>query len=217
MVLGDVLTRDSGNAAWNVMVQRRRLGWRVAGGPLAEVELAVPPRIIIGVVNADAFADAVFWGRFARKVEHFCCFMRQRARISLAVREADDDAKNRRLMAWQFPQLVASGCLSSFLTCVLHQNNMIIGASIGHVGRSLIDGLYAWSKLLREGNYWTRTVLVVQHVVAEELVINHGQPPPQATAARDLVMALFFRSRGPGLLYFVVPSENFRQSNNNMI
>ena len=62
MVLGDVLTRDSGNAAWNVMVQRRRLGWRVAGGPLAEVELAVPPRIIIGVVNADAFADAVFGG-----------------------------------------------------------------------------------------------------------------------------------------------------------
>ena len=94
---------------------------------------------------------------------------------------------------------------------------MIIGASIGHVGRSLIDGLYAWSKLLREGNYWTRTVLVVQHVVAEELVINHGQPPPQATAARDLAMALFSEAVVQACCTMLYLQKNFRQSNNNII
>ena len=60
------------------------------------------------------------------------------------------------------------------------------------VGKSLVDGLYAWSKLLRTGNFWTRTVLAIQQVVEDELRIIYSPPPEHVIALNKLVVELFF-------------------------
>ena len=169
----DLLSRDASRAAWNVMICRRYLGWQVAGEKLQELHLAMPPVILVGCVNADAFYDSLYNQRWSRRVERFIRIMRVRAAVAMSIREADDDAKNVRLMGFEANQHSTLAILHSFHKCNLHQNNLMVGSTIQCIGRQLTDGMFAYSKLVRGGNFWIRTVLSVEHIVTQELKIEY--------------------------------------------
>jgi hypothetical protein len=192
MAFPDSLTRDASRASWNVMVQRRTLGWKIAGQNVTKFQIVVPPVILVGTINADTFYDSLFNQRFSRFLQRFIGIMQRRASLSLSVREGDDDAKNGRLMSWEASAHSAQGYLHSFCPCNLHQNNMLVASTCQIIGRSLIDGMYAYSKLVRTGNFWIRTVLSVEQLITKELAIVFAPPPVAAAVEARLVVDLFF-------------------------
>jgi hypothetical protein len=56
--------RDANLAAWNVMVQRRSIVWLERGSPVTcKLELAMPPHILVGRLDADCFYDSLYCSR----------------------------------------------------------------------------------------------------------------------------------------------------------
>lgn len=186
------MTREAGRTAWNVMVIRRRLGWLTSSGSFQEIFVALPPVVVVGTVCADAFEDAIFEQPLARHVEGLIRKFRELAHTSFAIRECDGDKKNVRMLAWERPHHVSRGTFHTYLTCGLHENGHLVSFSVQLVGRHLYDGMFAWSKLVRIGNFWARTCLCIRHVVASEWQIIFEEPPARTKEARDLVTDLFF-------------------------
>ena len=67
--------------------------------------------------------------------------------------------------------------LHTFFPCLLHQTNIMVGATAKHINESLVSGMAAYSKLLRMGNYFVRTVLAVESVIDGSLDVVAGQAP----------------------------------------
>ena len=189
----DLTTRDANRAAWPVMVSSRRLLWREQGdSQLKEINVACPPVILIGPPTADCFYDSLFGQHFTKRIERFIRFMRSKARIAMALREADADGKNVRMVAHELPLLVELGVLSSFFTCGLHSGNHAVGSTVETTGRSIVDALYAYGKLVRSGNFWARTVLGVEFLVNTSLIIKYEDPPGFHAEVLDTLIELFY-------------------------
>lgn len=116
----------------------------------------MPPVIVVGVLNADAYIDALYHQPFAKRVRRFISFMKGISETSLSLRETDDDGRNRRLFAWDIPHHVSDGTLTSMLACALHQNNMLEGTTITTIGRHLIDGIRGGAFHVPAPNVWPR-------------------------------------------------------------
>ena len=70
-------------ATWNVMVSKRRIGWRRSGSMQMEsLEIVMVPIVLVGCVTADSFCDALFNSRQATVVETFIRFCRSCARAN---------------------------------------------------------------------------------------------------------------------------------------
>lgn len=148
--------------------------------------------ILLGSITADTFLDALFGQWLPRKLERFIRFMRKRAQVSLAGREGDADGKNVRLMAYEVTKLAEEGVLHSFFPCGIHQGNHGVGDVVEEVGRHICDALFAYGKLVREGNYWTRNVLAVEVVIHGRLDIKYEEPPPFCAEMVTLLVDLFY-------------------------
>lgn len=107
--------------------------------------------------------------------------------ICLALRGGDADARNVRMMSWEAAQPHMSPHLQSFCPCLVHQTNIMTGASVKVIGESIISGMYAYAKLLRMGNYFIRTVLAVSSFVAANLHIVTTAPDEESQALNALL------------------------------
>ena len=125
------------------------------------------------------------------------------AKISMAIREGDADGKNTRLMSWEVMAEKLDGALQSFARCMLHQSNMVVEVTC-HVRRIVVDAMFCYSKLLRTGNYFARTVLAVEHLLVHcrdrFLQIEYTQPPEDTSPAarlREMILSFLLpRPRG---------------------
>jgi hypothetical protein len=52
--------------------------------------------------------------------------------------------------------------------------------------------MYSYSKLVRMGNYWSRTVLCIPHVLSEKLIVKYKPVPEHVRRSRDLIIDIFF-------------------------
>ena len=50
---------------------------------------------------------------------------------------------------------------------MFHQTNIMVGDAVKHVKQGIVEGMYAYSKLLRMGNYWVITILNIEDAVNE--------------------------------------------------
>ena len=144
--------------------------------------------VLVGSITADTFCDTLFHSKQAVVIEFFISKMRALADVSLAMREGDSDGRNIRLMAWEVQQEHIRRCLHSFAPCMLHQSSLSTGSVVVCIQESLVSGMYAYSKLLRMGNYFIRTVFAVEVVVDDCLRVF---PHPPSAECRALNESLF--------------------------
>lgn len=189
--LGEALGMVKAKGAWSIMAQRRELGWKLADGTSYVLRLALMPAILVGKITADCFFDALHAQPFSKRLEEFIALARRRSRLALVVREGDADARNVRLTTWERSRLASDRCLYSFFPCVLHQNNILIGGTCAAAGRHIVDGMHAFGKLVRTGNFWVRFVLSVSELVRRDLRVIHSPPPAGARHQRELLLDLF--------------------------
>ena len=73
-------------AAWNVMVQSRKFEWLVKGSTTASLfTFSLPPCVLVGVVDADCFMDALMRQKAHRPLQRFADMMRRKASYSSAL------------------------------------------------------------------------------------------------------------------------------------
>lgn len=161
---------------------------KAEGAPLRWVDLAIAPTVLVGPITADAFHDALFGTPQGVAIERFISGVRAMADTNMAMRSCDCDSLHKRLLAWEVGEPMFDRVLHSYSPCMLHQTNVSVGTVAKQFGRSLVDGGFAHSKLLRMGHYFVRTVLSVEPVVNEALrIINVAPPPAFGTLGRLLV------------------------------
>jgi hypothetical protein len=188
---------DRSIGSWNVMVSRRYLTWKCQGQLARSVQVVMPPRVLLGSITADTFYDALFKGALmVQEVERCIAALRCIANVSIAVREGDFDSKNLRMQAWESGQCSSHGVLHSFHGCQVHQNNMCVEQLCKHIGRRYVDALTAYGKLLRMGNYWLRTVLSIERVLADRLIIIPVAPPATTDGKLDTLLEYLCPFRG---------------------
>lgn len=183
---------ENNQASWNLMVCKRRLAWTYSGETrVHSMDIIMLPVILVGAITADSFCDALLHTRQAAVIERFIGYMRRAARMSMAIREGDSDSKNLRLMEWEKQQPHMAAALHSFAPCMLHQTNLMIGSAVKHSKGKFIDGMYAYSRLLRMGNYFMRTVLAVQAVVSSILRVLPNTPSEETRILNEVAFDFF--------------------------
>ena len=188
--------RHAPSAAWQILVARRVLRWRVADFPEYELELVLPPQLL------KSSAAAALWQ--ARK----SCMVSQSDNrvaeivrdvdVKFAIYEVDSASFNKMFLAHQLVKERAIGIIVCWVWCTLHLNHSIQGIILRTVngGMSLMGALYSGSLLLRTGVNWLRTCGALHEVVAHRLDIRRGAPPASARLHASLLIA--FVSEGLG-------------------
>jgi hypothetical protein len=125
--------------------------------------------------------------RLCRKIEGFLALLRAKSDVAIATREGDDDGKNRRMMRYERRLMTEAGILHSYWACSLHSSAKLVGDACSHIGRSIVDGLFAYSKLVRMGNFFARTTLAVLPLVSHELRVLY-EPQPLCIAKQRSVI-----------------------------
>ena len=165
------------------------------------LSLAVPPIVLVGVVTADTFYDALFVSEFSKAVELFIAKARRKARACVALREADGDSKNKRLMTYELNTMLGSpladSCFHVYSQCGVHDNNHLVGDMATIIGMDIIDSHFSYTKLVRMGNYWTRT-RQANAAVAEELHVEYTRPSPSCIELWDMIIDMFVLPPQPG-------------------
>lgn len=149
---------------------------------------------MVGSITAEAFPDALF-GKHASQLQQVFRFLRSRARVSIVVREGDTDGRSQRLV--QHEQELCQGVLYSFAHCMVHQANTSVGAVVKQAqAQDIISGAYSYAKLLRMGNFFIRTLLSVELVVAPILVVHPTPPSPANVLLNEVMLDMFYMPSG---------------------
>jgi hypothetical protein len=80
------LQRDQIRSAWQVLLQTRVAEWLVEGDVQPRrLTLIMPPVVLVGAINADAFYDGVFCSTAAQMLHAFFAFRRKLAAYSFGL------------------------------------------------------------------------------------------------------------------------------------
>jgi hypothetical protein len=121
--------------------------------------------------------------------------LRRKASMSISIRELDADTKNMKIIKQETVESEPLGTLISTWTCSHHGLNKIVKTAAHTCGRGIIDGLTAFSKLIRSSHgFWGRFCLAIKVLIRRDLRVIRTSPPQSTAGQRQLVVDYFVAS-----------------------
>ena len=181
---------------WHIMVQIRRIAWRLAlGGPTFFFDILVP-RVPMESTKGEEAWLALFYHPWVAPIHKLIQRAHRVARFSSVVREADGAGANLRVIAQEdvvWTRERRRG-LRIFTQCYSHQNNHVQGDIIADEalkGKHLMGMMYAGSLLMRMSPFWMQLHRALPRVIDALLVVQtYGEPDPGQMRRNRLLMAL---------------------------